>query len=170
MTRLCFLVFGAPGAGKSTLLRTLPKHGRCTAIDLENIGGIENYKLGPPFQTEKRKRLHFLSLLQDVDFKVPLFVGAADLAPREFPKGYEVIFLHHADKAAYHDWVQERDQRQPDKAGQGHLEMYDHMSTYKKNHRPKLDFDPSLFRGEADRFAIAIWDQIDPGCTFHAGS
>lgn len=156
-----YIVFGAPGAGKSTLLSCLPRHDRCVAIDLENIGGKEDYSLPEAKQTERNKRKDFLFSLQHIDFRTPLFVGCADVDPRDFPKDFKVVLLHHPNHDGYMAWVKKRDTLWPEKAGQAYTEMYEHMARFEHSGRYDFKLNPSDHADQPDELAKHLWKLIN---------
>src|SRR3569623_282766 len=92
-----FVLFGPPACGKSTLLEYLPLVcPSSTAIDLEHLHG------------DCALRLAFLKSISHLRFKGPLFIGCADIDPKDLPPGYEVILLLHSDRFEYQQRVNRR--------------------------------------------------------------
>ncbi|RBP39102.1 hypothetical protein DES53_110126 [Roseimicrobium gellanilyticum] len=157
-----YLIVGPPGAGKSTLLSWLPSYGICTVVDLENIGGKENYALPTAQQHERNKRVQFLEILEKTDFKHPLFVGCADLDPNPLVTRFEIIFLFHSDKEQYLSWVEKRNLARGDKRGQSEEINYGHMLNFRARQKHKFEFEPARFKGNPGKLASAVWQEIDP--------
>ena len=160
MTSSCYIIFGAPGSGKSTLLSYLPRFGHCSAIDLENIGGKENYDLPEAEQHQRNKRKAFLQHLTQTDFRSPLFIGCADIDPQSFPPQSKVILLHHPNLDHYLAWVGKRDMQRPEKAGQDYEGMHGHISRFQKAGSYHFSINPFEYEGRIDEMARHVWSMI----------
>ena len=143
-----FIIYGPPASGKSTLLRTLPKFvDNCTSIDLELI-------------ESKESRIALIQCLSGLDFKGPLFVGAADLAPKEFPPIFRVVTLLYNEKSQYIARVARRIETNPNKANQNEEHLFACFTNALGKNPNWTHVDPVLFEDKHELMAQHVLQRL----------
>lgn len=80
-------------------------------------------------------------------------MGAADLAPREFPESFQVVSLLHKEKAQYLARVARRNESNSDKKGQDEDRLFDCFTRVLANNKQWMHIDPESFEGECTKMA-----------------
>jgi hypothetical protein len=143
-----FIIYGPPASGKSTLLRILPTlFENCTSIDLEHV-------------EDKEGRLVMLQHLACLQFKGPLFIGAADIAPKDFPDTFKVVILLYREKSLYLERVVRRNKIRPSKAGQNEDHLFDCFTSVSASKTQWLHIDPACFEEEHELMAKHILEKV----------
>ncbi len=121
----------------------------CVTIDLENY----------PVYAGRGK---LLKRIADYHCGVPVFVGAADLSPEEFPSDSRVIALMHNSEEEYLERLKSRDKLSIEYKGSQDAGHYQSIREYLSFHPPFCTIDPKEYEGQFGRLATVVYKSGNP--------